>query len=64
MCGVTAAVGTAVLVGAGRELGRQAMDYAIKHPDKLKEEVEAGWKRDREAGGISSWDNQSKTATA
>ena len=64
--------GTAVVAGAGHELGRYAMKHVTEHPDKVKEviekcdkAVEAGWEKDREAGGISScWDKESKTATA
>ncbi len=64
--------GTAVMVGAGHELGRYGMKQLTENPDKVKEiietcdkAVEDGWEKDREAGGISSyWDKESKTAPA
>ncbi|MDH6103650.1 hypothetical protein NWP18_14655 [Chrysosporum ovalisporum ANA283AFssAo] len=47
------------------------MEYAIKNRDKAKklmedcdQEIQSGWERDREAGGVSSWGKESKTATA
>ncbi|MDH6065416.1 hypothetical protein [Umezakia ovalisporum] len=70
MCEVTT-IGTAFLVGASTKLGEHAMEYAIKNRDKAKklmedcdQEIQSGWERDREAGGVSSWGKESKTATA
>lgn len=50
--GVTAAVGA-----AGAKFGEYVADKAI-------EACEAGWDRDRQAGGISSWSGNSQTAPA
>ena len=58
----------AVVASAGQELGKYGMKKTIKACEKAVESVEqeweAGWEKDREAGGISSWGDNSQTATA
>ncbi|MDD1422540.1 hypothetical protein MEO40_26210 [Dolichospermum sp. ST_sed1] len=47
-------IATAVITGAATRIGERVGDDAMDAVDK---ECEAGWKRDKEAGGFSSWED-------